>query len=57
MVEEARAAGLGESHWFATKGEAAAFAAGLAGDGDHILVKASRGQAFEELIPVLEGRT
>ena len=56
VVEEALAAGLSESHWFATKDEAAAFAAGLAGDGDHILVKASRGQAFEELIPVLEGR-
>ncbi len=56
VVEEARAAGLGESHWFATKDEAAAFAAGLLGDGDHVLVKASRGQAFEELIPMLEGR-
>ena len=56
VVEEARAAGLGESHWFATKDEAAAFAAGLLGDGDHVLVKASRGQAFEELMPMLEGR-
>ena len=55
LVEEARVSGLGESHWFETKEEAAAFAAGLLGDGDHILVKASRGQAFEALIPVLEG--
>ena len=57
LVEEARAGGLGASHWFETKDEAAAFAAGLPGEGDHVLVKASRGQAFEELIPVLEGRS
>ncbi len=55
LVEEARAGGLDESHWFETKEEAAAFAAALLGEGDHILVKASRGQAFEALIPVLEG--
>ena len=55
LVEEARASGLGESHWFETKEEAAAFAAGLLGEGDHILVKASRGQEFELLIPLLEG--
>ena len=55
LIEEARANGLAESHWFEPKEAAAAFAAGLLGDGDHILVKASRGQAFEELIPVLEG--
>jgi len=55
LVEEARAKGLAESHWFETKDDAAAFAASLLGDGDHLLVKASRGQAFEELIPVLEG--
>lgn len=56
LVEEARAAGLAESHWFETKGLAAAFAASLLSDGDHILVKASRGQAFESLIPILEGQ-
>ena len=55
LIEEARANGLKESHWFETKEEAAAFAAGLLGEGDHVLVKASRGQAFELLIPVLEG--
>ncbi len=55
LVEEARSNGLAESHWFESKEDAAAFAAGLPGAGDHILVKASRGQAFEELIPVLEG--
>ena len=55
MVEAARANGLAESHWFETKDEAAAFAASLLGEGDHVLVKASRGQAFEELLPMLEG--
>ncbi len=55
IVETARANGLAESHWFETKDEAAAFAAGLLNEGDHVLVKASRGQAFEELLPVLEG--
>ena len=56
LVEEARERGLTESHWFETKEEAAAFAAELLGEGDHILVKASRGQAFEEIIPALEGQ-
>lgn len=55
-VEAARANGLAESHWFETKDEAAAFAASLLNEGDHVLVKASRGQAFEELLPVLEGQ-
>ncbi|MDE2668885.1 MAG: UDP-N-acetylmuramoyl-tripeptide--D-alanyl-D-alanine ligase [Chloroflexota bacterium] len=55
-VEAALANGLAESHWFAAKDEAAAFVAGLLGEGDHVLVKASRGQAFEELLPVLEGQ-
>ena len=55
LIEEARAKGLGESYWFETKEEAAAFVTRLLGEGDHILVKASRGQAFEEIIPTLEG--
>ena len=55
IVETARANGLAESHWFEMKDEAAAFAAGLLNEGDHVLVKASRGQAFEELLPMLEG--
>ena len=55
IVETARANGLAESHWFETKDEAAAFAASLLNEGDHVLVKASRGQAFEELLPMLEG--
>ena len=55
LVEEARTNGLKESRWFETKEEAAAFAVVLLGEGDHILVKASRGQAFELLLPTLEG--
>lgn len=55
VVAEARAGGLDEARWFARAEEAAAFAAGAAGAGDHVLVKASRGQAFERLLPLLEG--
>ena len=39
--------------WFETKEEAAAAVAGLLGDGVTVLVKASRGEAFETLLPVL----
>ena len=56
LAEEARACGLAESRWFGAKEEAAAFVASSLKEGDHVLVKASRGQAFEEIIPVLEGR-
>ncbi|MXY35262.1 MAG: UDP-N-acetylmuramoyl-tripeptide--D-alanyl-D-alanine ligase, partial [Dehalococcoidia bacterium] len=56
IVEAAQANDLAESHWFGAKDEAAAFVAGLLNEGDHVLVKASRGQAFEELLPVLEGQ-
>ncbi|MBH76786.1 MAG: hypothetical protein CL897_00935 [Dehalococcoidia bacterium] len=56
LVEEARANGLSESHWFSTKELAAEFATSRLGEGDHILVKASRGQEFELLIPMLEGQ-
>lgn len=55
LAEEARAGGLGEARWFARAEDAAAFAAGIARAGDHVLVKASRGQAFERLLPLLEG--
>lgn len=55
LAEEARAGGLGEARWFARAEDAAAFVADMAGAGDHVLVKASRGQAFERLMPLLEG--
>ncbi len=55
LVEAAREGGLAESHWFETKEEAAEFVAGMLDEGDHLLLKASRGQAFEQLLPTLEG--
>ena len=53
LVDSARADGLQEVHWFAEKDEAAAFVATLLTAGDHVLVKASRGEAFETIMPVL----
>ena len=57
LIDEARANGLAASHWFPLKEDAADFTASLLVPGDHVLVKASRGQAFEDVIPTLEGRT
>jgi len=55
LVESARAEGAGDVRWFATKEEAAAELAPLLRDGDTVLVKASRGAAFETVLSVLEG--
>jgi UDP-N-acetylmuramoyl-tripeptide--D-alanyl-D-alanine ligase len=55
MVDEARAAGLAEAHWFEDKEEAAKAAAKAAGPGAFVLVKASRSQEFETIIPLLMG--
>lgn len=55
LVAEARRAGLADAAWFPTKEEAAEEARRIADRGDHILVKASRSQAFETIIPLLEG--
>lgn len=54
MAEAARAAGHPDVRWFPTRDEAAAEAAAILRDGDVVLVKASRGEAFEAVIPVLE---
>jgi UDP-N-acetylmuramoyl-tripeptide--D-alanyl-D-alanine ligase len=54
MAEAARAAGLADVRWFPTKEDAAREVAGLLGAGDHVLVKASRGEAFETILPLLE---
>jgi UDP-N-acetylmuramoyl-tripeptide--D-alanyl-D-alanine ligase len=54
MVEAAKAAGLAEAHWFSDKDKAAAFIACRITPGDSVLVKASRSQAFETIIPTLE---
>lgn len=55
MAEAANEAGLADVRWFETKEEAGAAARAELHPGDHILLKASRGEAFETLIPVLEG--
>jgi UDP-N-acetylmuramoyl-tripeptide--D-alanyl-D-alanine ligase len=56
LAEAARAAGHTDVRWFHTRDEAAAEAAAILRDGDVVLVKASRGEAFEFAIPLLEGR-
>ena len=53
LVEAAREAGLSEAHWFGEKAEAAAFVAAQLDNGDYVLVKASRGEAFETILPLL----
>jgi UDP-N-acetylmuramoyl-tripeptide--D-alanyl-D-alanine ligase len=55
LAEAARAAGHPDVRWFPSRDEAAAAAASLLREGDTVLVKASRGEAFEAVIPVLEG--
>jgi UDP-N-acetylmuramoyl-tripeptide--D-alanyl-D-alanine ligase len=55
LVNAAEAAGLSEVHWFEDKEDAAKFAASHMTGGSTVLVKASRSQAFETIIPILEG--
>jgi UDP-N-acetylmuramoyl-tripeptide--D-alanyl-D-alanine ligase len=55
LAAAARDAGHADVRWFETKESAAAEAASLLREGDTVLVKASRGAAFETVIPVLEG--
>lgn len=55
LADEAEQAG-GQVVWFGHKDEAAAWLASRLRRGDVVLVKASRGQAFETVIPKLEGR-
>jgi UDP-N-acetylmuramoyl-tripeptide--D-alanyl-D-alanine ligase len=55
MAEAAREAGHPATHWFPEKAEAARFVRELLGPGDTVLLKASRSQAFETIIPLLEG--
>lgn len=53
-VEAAHRAGLASARWFPSKEEAVAAIVPLLREGDHLLVKASRGQAFETVIPLFE---
>lgn len=55
LAEAARAAGHPDVRWFVTKEEAGSEVAALIGEGDFVLVKASRGEAFETILPLLEG--
>lgn len=55
LVEAAKAAGLADARWFAEKDEAARAVAAILRAEDHVLVKASRSQALETILPVLEG--
>lgn len=55
LVDAARADGLDCASWFETKEEAAEALAGQITAGDVILVKASRSQAFEDVLPILGG--
>lgn len=53
-IEAARRAGLASARWFPSKEEAAAAIVPLLREGDNLLIKASRGQAFETVIPLFE---
>ncbi|MFO1378740.1 MAG: UDP-N-acetylmuramoyl-tripeptide--D-alanyl-D-alanine ligase [Steroidobacteraceae bacterium] len=53
LAGAAREAGHADVRWFETKDEAARDAAGLLGEGVTVLVKASRGEAFETILPLL----
>ena len=55
LVEAAKYVGHADARWFADKDEAAAVVAAMLQPGDHVLLKASRSQAFETLIPTLGG--
>jgi UDP-N-acetylmuramoyl-tripeptide--D-alanyl-D-alanine ligase len=56
LAEAAREAGLTETRWFADKDAAAAALRPLLRPGDSVLLKASRSQEFETLIPMLEAK-
>ncbi|MGD9932758.1 MAG: UDP-N-acetylmuramoyl-tripeptide--D-alanyl-D-alanine ligase [Dehalococcoidia bacterium] len=54
LIEAARQAGHRDAHWFESKDDAAAFVAERMAPGATVLLKASRSQAFETLLPALE---
>ncbi|MGE0602019.1 MAG: UDP-N-acetylmuramoyl-tripeptide--D-alanyl-D-alanine ligase [Dehalococcoidia bacterium] len=54
LAEAAREAGHPDVRWFPTKEEAAASVASGLQSGDFVLVKASRGEAFETILHLLE---
>jgi len=56
LVEAARSEGLADAFWFETKEDAATAVVELLQPGDTVLVKASRGAAFETILPLLEAQ-
>ena len=56
LADTARSAGHPDVRTFDTKEEAAEAVRDLLREGDYVLVKASRGQAFETIVPMLEVR-
>ena len=55
IIDEAQEAGLDKACWFETKEAAAAAIRELLREGDTVLVKGSRSEALETVIPVLGG--
>ncbi len=53
LVDAARNAGLVDASWYSSKGEAADAIAKRLQAGDVVLLKASRSQAFEDILPAL----
>ncbi len=56
LVEAARENGLPGARWFADRDEAAAWVREQLRPGDTLLLKASRSQAFEQIVPLLEAQ-
>lgn len=54
LVEAAKRGGLEQARWFADREAAASWVRDMLQPGDYVLVKASRSQAFEEILPLLE---
>lgn len=55
VIDAARAAGATKASWYPTKEEAAEAVRRGLGEGDYVLVKGSRSEALETVLPVLRG--
>jgi len=55
VIDAARGAGAKKASWYPTKEEAAAAVRRGLGKGDYVLVKGSRSEALETVLPVLRG--
>ncbi|OAI39196.1 hypothetical protein AYO38_01645 [bacterium SCGC AG-212-C10] len=56
IIDAAVVAGMTDAHWFETKEEASAYVASRATEGSTILVKGSRSEALETILPLLEAK-